>query len=258
MLESEKPFQPVGEIVPEWTSRLHPRSAPQCQTFQGQYCRLELLDSKTSDTIIEQLFDAFKPTEDTHFTYLRYGPFQTVEELKELVRTKEQPSSDTVLYSILVNGKAVGFISYLRISPEQGAIEIGHVNFSEQLVRTRQATEAIYLLLRCAFDTLAYRRVEWKCNALNTKSRQAALRLGFQYEGTFVKAEICKDRSRDNAWFSIVDDEWPAVNQELQRWLKPENFDTNGQQLTRLNGAQVNPRLTKITEVQVERKHPLE
>ena len=249
--------QPIGELVPNWTPRPHPLSDPNCHTFQGQYCRLELLNSKTNETIIEQLFRAFKPTENTHFTYLGYGPFETVEELKDFVRDKEKPSSETVLYSILVNEEAVGFITYLRINPDQGVIEIGHINFSERLVRTRQATEAIYLLMECAFDTLAYRRVEWKCNALNSKSRQAALRLGFQYEGTFVKAEVCKGRSRDNAWFSIVDDEWPPVKQELQRWLKPENFDVNGQQLSKLNGAQVNSRSTKIVEVK-QRKHSSE
>ncbi|CAF5117098.1 unnamed protein product, partial [Rotaria sp. Silwood1] len=157
----------------------------------------------------------------------------------------ELTSSDTVLYSILVNDIAVGFISFLRINQEHGTIEIGHVNFSSQLLQTRSATEANYLLLQYAFDILGYRRVEWKCTALNAKSRRAALRLGFQYEGTWIKSEVCKGRSRDNSYFSIVDDEWVQLKQEFQRWLNPMNFDSNGQQLTKLNAAQINPRSNK-------------
>ncbi|CAF1037025.1 unnamed protein product [Rotaria sordida] len=240
--------QSIGNIVLNWTRRSHPLSNPQYHTLQGQYCRLELLNSKTNDTIIQQLYDVFKPTEDVHFKYLKYGPFKTVDEFKQFVYIKEKPSSDYVLYTIFVNDIAVGFISYLRINQDQGTIEIGSINFSQYLVRTRQATEAIFLLLQFAFDTLGYRRVEWKCDALNTKSRYAAIRLGFQYEGAWLKAEVCKGRSRDNSWYSIIDDEWPHIKEELQRWLNPENFDMNGQQLTKLNASQVNPRHTNIID----------
>ena len=239
----------IGEIVPNWTTRPHPLSNPQYHTLQGQYCRLEVLSSKTDSTIIQQLFDAFKPTEESHFKYLGYGPFKAVDEFQEFVRIKEQPSSNTILYTIFVNDKAVGFVSYLRIDPDNGTIEIGHLNFSEQLVRTRQATEAIFVLFQYAFDILGYRRVEWKCNALNLKSRRAALRFGFQYDGTWLKAEVSKGRARDHAWYSIIDDEWIAVKKEYQRWLNPENFDVNEQQLSKLNAEQVNPRQTKIVEV---------
>lgn len=247
--KSESKMDLLGEIIENWTPRPHPLSNQDYHQLQGQYCRLELLNSKTDATVIQQLFDVFKPTEDHHFKYLKYGPFKTVDELKDLVRIKELPSSDTVLYTIFVNDQAVGFISYLRINPDQGTIEIGNVNFSEKLVRTRQATESIYLLLVLAFDRMKYRRVEWKTNAFNNKSRRAAIRLGFQYEGTWLKAEVAKGRSRDNAWFSMTDDEWPFVKQELDRWLKPNNFDSNEQQLSKLNGEQVNPRQVKIIEV---------
>jgi RimJ/RimL family protein N-acetyltransferase len=234
--------QPIGEIVPNWTPRPHPLDNPQYHTLQGQYCRLELLNSKTNDNIIQQLYDAFKPTEQTHFTYLHYGPFKTVDELKQLIHSRELPSSDTVLYSILVDNIAVGFISYLRVNQAYGTIEIGNLSFSSQLARSRAATEATFLLIQHAFDVLGYRRVEWSCYSLNAKSRRAALRFGFQYEGTWIKAQVCKGRSRDNAWFSIVDDEWAPLKQEFQRWLNPENFDSHGQQLTKLNNAQINPR----------------
>ncbi|CAF2498958.1 unnamed protein product [Rotaria sp. Silwood2] len=205
--------QPIGEIVENWTPRLHPLANPQYHTLQ-----------------------------ETHFTYLPYGPFKTIDEFKELINLKELSSSNTILYSIQVNDIAVGFNALACINQEHGTIEIGHENFSAQLLRTRSATEANYLLLHYAFDILGYRRVQWRCNALNVKSWRAALRLGFQYEGTWIKAEVCNGRSRDNAWFSIIDDEWVQLKQEFQRWLNSENFDSNGQQLTKLNAAQINPR----------------
>jgi RimJ/RimL family protein N-acetyltransferase len=238
--------QPVGDIVLNWTPRSHPLSNPQYHIFQGQYCRLELLNSKTNDNVIQQLYDVFKPTEEINFRYLKYGPFKAVDEFKQFVHIKEQPSSNTVLYTIFVNDIAVGYIGYVRINQDHGTIAIGPVNFSQQLARTRQATEVFFLLLQFAFDMLGYRRVEWICHALNTKSWQAAMRLGFQYEGTWLKAEVGKGRSRDSSWYSIVDDEWPQVKGELQRWLSPENFDMNGQQLTKLNCAQVNPSRNKF------------
>ncbi|CAF1229919.1 unnamed protein product [Rotaria sp. Silwood1] len=241
--------QPLGDIVANWTSRPHPLDNPLYHTIKGQYCRLELLNSKTNSNIIQQLYDAFKPTEQTHFTYLPYGPFQTLDEFKEFIYSNELPSSNIVMYSILVNEVAVGYLCFVRIDQQNGTIEIGGINFSQHLVRTRQGTESIFLLLEYAFDILGYKRVQWSCNALNSKSRQAALRLGFQYEGTWLKTFIYKGRSRDNAWFSIVDDEWPVVKKELQRWLNPENFDINGQQLTKLNAAQVNPRQDKVIDM---------
>jgi RimJ/RimL family protein N-acetyltransferase len=234
--------QPLGDIVLDWTTRSHPTTDSKCHILQGQYCRLDVLNTKTDESIIQQLFDVFKPIEDTHFTYLRYGPFKNIDEFRELIRIKEQPESDTLLYSIQVNAVPLGFLSFLRINPVQGTIEIGNINFSERLARTRAATEAIYLLLQLSFDVLNYRRVEWKCNALNRKSRQAAIRFGFQYEGTWIKVEVCKGHSRDSSWYSIVDDEWPLIKQEFERWLNPTNFDAHEQQLSKLNAANVNAR----------------
>lgn len=242
----------IGEIVPNWTTRPYPRADLQYHVLQGEYCRLEILDSKTDDAIIQQLFEIFKPNEEIHFKYLKYGPFNAADEFRKFVHVKEQPNNNTVLYTVFVNGKAVGFVSYLRIDPDNGTIEIGNLNFSQQLSRTRAATESIFLLLQHAFDTLGYRRVEWKCNALNLKSRNAALRFGFQYDGTWLKAEVAKGRSRDNSWYSMIDDEWIDVKKEYQRWLNPKNFDQNEQQLSKLNGNEVNPRQIKIVEVKSE------
>jgi RimJ/RimL family protein N-acetyltransferase len=118
----------------------------------------------------------------------------------------------------------------MRIAPEFGVVEIGHIWFGSPLQRTTAATEAIYLLARHAFDDLGYRRLEWKCNALNAASRSAAERFGFTFEGVFRKHQIVKGRNRDTAWYAIVDDEWPAIRQGFEAWLAAENFDGGGRQ----------------------------
>lgn len=142
----------------------------------------------------------------------------------------------TRTYAILsLDHAPIGMASYLRITPEHGVIEVGDLHFSHLLRKTAAATEAMYLMMRYAFDELGYRRYEWKCNHLNTPSRNAALRLGFTFEGIFRQSNIFKNRNRDTAWFSIIDSEWPAIKDRLQKWLEPENFDNQGQQLQRLN-----------------------
>jgi RimJ/RimL family protein N-acetyltransferase len=239
----------LGPIVPNWSPRAHPLDQTQWHVQQGLYCRLELLNSRTDPIVLQQLFDVFKPTEQTHFKYLRYGPFQSIDEFRQFVHEREKLESNIILYTIFVDDRALGFLSFLRVDPIQGTIEIGNINFSEKLVQTRAATESIFLLMQFAFDALSYRRVEWKCNALNGKSRQAALRFGFQYEGTWLKAEITKGRSRDHAWLSIVDDEWRLMKAEFQRWLDPANFDTEGNQRSKLNEQRVNFRRRNIVEV---------
>jgi RimJ/RimL family protein N-acetyltransferase len=120
--------------------------------------------------------------------------------------------------------------AFLRISPEHGTIEIGHIWFGAALQRTAAATEAIFLLARRAFDELGYRRLEWKCNAANQRSRRAAARFGFAYEGTFRHHMVVRGHNRDTAWFAIVDDDWPAVRAGFERWLAPANFDDRGGQ----------------------------
>ena len=115
--------------------------------------------------------------------------------------------------------------AYLRIDPANGVIEVGHINYSSRLQQTRAATEAMFLMMRRAFDELGYRRYEWKCDSLNEPSRRAAARLGFQFEGIFRQAVVYKGRNRDTAWFSILDGEWPALRGAYEQWLAPANFD---------------------------------
>ena len=131
---------------------------------------------------------------------------------------------------VSLEGRPLGLASYQRITPEFGVIEIGHIWFGPPLRRTTAATEAIFLLARHAFDDLGYRRLEWKCNALNAPSRRAAERFGFTFEGVFRQHQVIKGRNRDTAWFAITDDEWPAIRRGFQAWLAPANFDRDGVQ----------------------------
>jgi RimJ/RimL family protein N-acetyltransferase len=135
---------------------------------------------------------------------------------------------------LLPEEQPAGIASYLRITPDHGTIEIGHIWFGAELRRSAAATEAIFLLAREAFDALGYRRLEWKCNALNQASRRAAERFGFRFEGVFRKHQVVKGRNRDSAWFAITEDEWPALRAAYEEWLAPENFEAEGRQLRSL------------------------
>jgi RimJ/RimL family protein N-acetyltransferase len=173
--------------------------------------------------------------EGRNFTYLLAGPFATLEEYRAWME-HQCMGSDPQFYAILDNqsGKATGVASYLRIVPAMGVIEVGHLNFSPLLQRTRAATEAMYLMMKNAFE-LGYRRYEWKCDSLNAPSRAAAERLGLSYEGIFRQAIVVKGRNRDTAWFAAIDGEWPQLKAEFERWLDPSNFEADGRQKTKLN-----------------------
>ena len=164
------------------------------------------------------------------WTYLPYGPFPALDEMAR--RVAEMDGSRDPLYFAVCPGGGVaqGIVSYLRIDPEHGSIEIGHIWFGTPLQRTTAATEAIYLLARHAMDDLGYRRFEWKCNALNDRSRRAAERFGFTFEGVFRNHMVVKGRNRDTAWYSITAEEWPRIRAAFEAWLAPENFDESGAQ----------------------------
>ncbi len=168
--------------------------------------------------------------------YMGDGPFATRPEMDNVLALAAE-KRDPAYFAIVDQntGKAVGRCSYLNIRPEHGVIEVGNLVFSPGLQRTRGATEALYLMTRHAFDDLGYRRYEWKCNALNAKSRQAAIRSGFVFEGIFRQHMIVKGRNRDTAWFSILDKDWPGVRFAVESWLAAENFDENGEQRHRLS-----------------------
>ncbi|MCC6237437.1 MAG: GNAT family N-acetyltransferase [Dehalococcoidia bacterium] len=217
--------QPIGAPVEGWTPRALPARAP----LEGSRCRLEPLDAARH---LEALHEANQLDVDgRNWTYLPYGPFPTLEAYRDWF-TIAAASTDPLWFAIVDRAldRAVGVASYLRIDPVNGVIEVGHLAFSPLLQRTPVATEAMYLMARHAFDDLGYRRYEWKCDTFNAPSRNAALRLGFRAEGTFRQAVVMKGRNRDNAWFSILDSEWPAIRAALEGWLAPSNFDDAGQQ----------------------------
>lgn len=165
------------------------------------------------------------------WTYLPDGPYHDRAELRDALRVAAV-SEDPLFFTLvrLEDDEPAGIASYLRITPEHGVIEIGHIWFGTSLRRTTAATEAIYLLVAHAFDDLGYRRVEWKCNALNAASRRAAERFGFRFEGVFLKHMVVKGRNRDTAWYALTDDDWPAVRAGFRAWLSPDNLDRGGGQ----------------------------
>jgi RimJ/RimL family protein N-acetyltransferase len=221
--------QPVGAPLPGWSARgLPPRRA-----MLGRHCRLEPLDPSRHGA---QLHAAnAEDLEGLNWTYLLVGPFADEASYRAWLEAAAQ-GDDPLFHAIVeeTTNAAVGVASFMRIDRANGVIEIGNLNFSPRLQRRIAATEAMYLMLARAFDELGYRRCEWKCDSLNAPSRQAALRLGFRFEGIFRQAVVYKGRNRDTAWYAILDSEWPALKAGFERWLAPANFDGDGRQRARL------------------------
>ncbi|MFO1073821.1 MAG: GNAT family protein [Geminicoccaceae bacterium] len=218
--------QPIGEPVPGWT----PRPRPGRQPIEGRWCRIEPLDPARHAGALSRAFAA--DADGRIWTYMGYGPFATAEDYRRWAEAAAA-SEDPLFYAILDrrSGEACGIAAYLRIEPAVGVLEIGHIALAPALQRTAAATEAMYLLMRRAFDELGYRRYEWKCDALNAASRAAALRLGFDFEGIFRQATIYKGRNRDTAWYALIDQDWPARRAAFEAWLAPTNFAPDGSQL---------------------------
>ncbi|HRA27856.1 GNAT family protein [Ornithinibacter sp.] len=219
--------QPVGAPVPGWT----PRPVPAGVVLTGRTCVLEPLSSAHVGGLVE----AWAGTDDAHWTYLSMERPDGVDAVGALVDSMVA-TPGWLTFAVLVDGRAAGVMSLMRIDPANGSIEIGGVNFGAPLMRTVASTEAQRLLMGHLFDGLVYRRLEWKCDALNAGSRRAAQRLGYTFEGVFRQAMVTKGRNRDTAWFSLLDGEWPAVRERLDTWLDPANFDAEGRQRHRLLG----------------------
>lgn len=211
----------VGAPVPGWTARPTPVGV----VLRGRTCVLELLGAAHVDDLAE----AWAGTDDAHWTYLPMERPDGPDAVAALVASMVADPG-WVTYAVLVGGRAVGVLSLMRIDPANGVVEIGAVIFGTPLVRTISSTEAQRLLMGHVFDDLGYRRLEWKCDALNAGSRRAAERLGYSFEGVFRQAVVTKGRNRDTAWFSLLDGEWPAVRERLDAWLDPSNFDSAGRQ----------------------------
>lgn len=226
MSEINRFDQDIGAKIENWQHA----KLPKASCLSGRYCCLETLDLTKHG---RPLFTALLPN-SSEWTYLPYGPFASYEaffnEFSEIIADPE-----TFPYAIVdqQTKQPVGIASYLRTNPQHGVIEVGHLHYARSLQKTVAATEAMFLLMRQAFEELGYRRYEWKCNALNQPSRNAAERLGFKFEGIFRQHMIVKGHNRDTAWFSILNNEWLEIKNRLEKWLHPSNF-IKGQQKQRL------------------------
>jgi len=221
--------QRVGLPLAGWT----PPPGPGAAAMPGRYCTVEALDPEQH---AESLYAADSlDVQGKSWTYLPYGPFATPSQYLQWV-SAVAAAEDPRFFAIVRNEdrRAVGVASYLRITPATGSIEVGHIHYSPLLSRTPAATEAMYLMMKRAFE-LGYRRYEWKCDALNEASRAAAVRLGLSFEGIFRQATVYRGRNRDTAWYAAVDVDWPRLREAFERWLAPSNFDDSGHQRERLS-----------------------
>lgn len=216
-----------GAPVPGWTPRPRPSMAP----LQGRYVRLEALDADTHAADLHRAYLA----DATLWDYLPYGPFATAADY-HVWATGMQAGPDPLFYVLRdrATGRCGGVASYLRITPEHGTIEVGHINLAPELAQSQAATEAMFLMMDWAFRA-GYRRYEWKCDARNLPSRRAGQRYGFSYEGIFRQAAVVKGRNRDTAWFAVTDGDWPTLRAAFETWLAPANFDASGRQRLRLS-----------------------
>ncbi len=222
--------QPLGEPT-DFTGA----KPPEPTELHGDHVVLRPIDP---DRDAEPLYAISHPPagDPTIWTYLYDGPYPDLDSFRRSL--EEQRTRRDYLFMTVTDratGRPLGIVSYLSIVPEHGVIEIGNIWFGPELKRTPAATETILLLARHAFDDLGYRRLEWKCNALNEPSRRAAIRFGFHFEGIFLNHRVVKGRNRDTAWFAITDQRWPQLRAAFEQWLSPDNFDADGNQRSRLS-----------------------
>jgi RimJ/RimL family protein N-acetyltransferase len=235
---------PPRQISKATLERLPDGRAPERAALEGKTVRLEPLDAQQhtadlytnthSDSAGEQVWD-----------YLPYGPWASARAMASWV-AERAVSKDPLFFAVrdLASGQAAGVVTFMEIQPAHGTIEIGHIWFAPILQNTRQSTEALFLLMQHAFENLHYRRLEWKCDAANQPSRNAAVRLGFDFEGIFYQHRIVKGKNRDTAWFSIMDHEWRAIQANYEAWLADGNFDASGRAATSLGDANRQLRVT--------------
>ena len=211
-----------------------PARAPGRIVLEGRYARLEPLDPGRHGDDLHAA--SAPPDRAARFRYMPELPPDTREFFGPWL-DRAATSPDPLFFAVIdrATGRAEGWQTFMRITPVHRCIEVGNIYWGPRIAGTRVATEAMYLFAAYALESLGYRRYEWKCDALNAPSRRAALRFGFTYEGHFRRAVIIRGRNRDTAWFSIVDEEWPALKTAYERWLAPENFDAEGRQKTRLS-----------------------
>jgi RimJ/RimL family protein N-acetyltransferase len=217
--------QPIGPSVDA-----HPARRPERVTLEGRWVTLVPLDPHAH---AKALYDGSNgdAAREAVWAYLFDGPYKSLDEFRASIEAKAR-STDPLFFAVIDNasGRAVGYQTFLRIDPPNRVIEVGNILYTPAMQRTAGATEAQYLFARHVFEDLGNRRYEWKCNAHNAPSRRAAERFGFTFEGIFRQHMIVKGCNRDTAWFAMLDSEWPARKAAYERWLAPDNFDSEGRQ----------------------------
>ncbi|MBA2667405.1 MAG: GNAT family N-acetyltransferase [Trueperaceae bacterium] len=205
-----------------------PRPRPECVTLEGRYARLEPLDPTRHGAALREA--TFATGSEARLRYVPDVPADAVGYRSWLEATAA--SEDPLFFAVIdrAGERCEGRQALMRVDPEHGVIELGHIVWGPVIARTRVATEAFALAATYALDVLGYRRLEWKCHAENAASRRAAERFGFTYEGTFRQHMVAKGTNRDTAWFSLLDHEWPEIRERLDAWLAPTNFDEAGRQ----------------------------
>lgn len=221
--------QPVGDLIEDYS----PGILPNIQSIIGKTVTIEKINIKHCDDLYETYGASSEPE---NLTYMPIQRFESKLEFKDYL-IQLIASVDPYYLTIIDNQtqKAVGIFSLMRIDNLNRVIEMGWIVYSPLLKRSREATEAQYLVMKYVFENMQYRRYEWKCDSLNEASNRSAKRLGFTYEGTFRQSNVYKGRNRDTNWFSIIDKEWPANKLKLESWLDDSNFDSNENQLNSLS-----------------------
>jgi RimJ/RimL family protein N-acetyltransferase len=230
LMMTKTPPRTVGPSVDPLPSGTKPDLRP----LHGRWMWLDPVRVAQHGTALWQSFDGKDPNAEI-WTWMPYGPF--VDETAFFTWLEHREAARDPWFYAFINrgsGKAVGMGAFMRHDAANGVIEIGHIWMSPDLQRTREATEAIYLMMRHCFDDLGVRRLEWKCDALNLFSRSAAERFGFKFEGVFRQHLIVKGRNRDTAWYAIIDEDWPVARTGFEDWLKEDNFDPSGHQKQKL------------------------
>jgi RimJ/RimL family protein N-acetyltransferase len=224
------PTLPIGPLVDS-----HPAKRPERVTLDGRWVTLVPLDAAAH---AEALYEGSNgdAAREAVWAYLFDGPYSRRAEFRTNIEAKAR-STDPLFFAVIdnVSRRVVGYQTFLRIDPPNRVIEVGNILYTPAMQRTAGATEAQYLFAKYVFDELGYRRYEWKCNAHNAPSRRAAERFGFTFEGIFRQHMIVKGRNRDTAWFAMLDGEWPARKAAYERWLAPDNFDSEGRQKVALS-----------------------
>jgi RimJ/RimL family protein N-acetyltransferase len=214
-------------------SNWKPRPRPERVTLHGKQVRLEPLNAKKHG---DELFAAeIEGDADARFKYL-YDTVPASREAYEPWLIRAEASEDP-LFSVVIDQKTsavIGRQTLMRIDAANGVVEIGNIHWGPAMQRSAKATEAFYLHAKHVFDDLGYRRFEWKLNNLNQPSHKAALRFGYSAEGIFRQHLVVKGLNRDTAWYAMIDKDWPVIKAALERWLHPDNFDSKGQQVERL------------------------